>query len=178
MTASPTFRIRRGTPRDAAALAALAARTFHETFVEHTAPDDMTRFLAATYGEAQQRRELEDDAIVTLVAEAEGALIGYAQLKSGGEVPNCVPEELPIELARFYVDRQWHGGGVAQALMNVVEQEARTAAARTLWLGVWERNHRAIAFYAKHGFRRIGAHPFLVGSDLQTDDLMARTLEG
>ena len=83
----------------------------------------------------------------------------------------------PLELKRLYVAAAWHGRGVAQALMDAALMAARTCGARTLWLGVWERNPRAAAFYAKHGFRRVGEHTFVLGEDVQTDWLLARPLD-
>jgi ribosomal protein S18 acetylase RimI-like enzyme len=80
-----------------------------------------------------------------------------------------------VELARFYVDRPWHGRGVARELMDAARAAARNLGGRTFWLGVWEHNPRAIAFYAKCGFRDVGSHKFLVGSDLQTDRVMVHT---
>jgi GNAT superfamily N-acetyltransferase len=168
--------IRRALLHEADALARLATRVYYDTFVDHTAAEDMERFLAATYNEAQQKRELEDEDIETLVVDAGGALIAYAQLRRNGEVPACVDGPAPLELARFYVDHAWHGLGVAHALMQAVEAAAAACNAKTLWLGVWERNFRAMVFYTKFGFHKVGAHPFLVGTDLQTDELMMRTL--
>jgi ribosomal protein S18 acetylase RimI-like enzyme len=77
---------------------------------------------------------------------------------------------------RFYVDPIRHGHGIAQTLMDAVLTTARADAAHTIWLGVWERNPRAIAFYRKCGFEDVGSHPFLVGTDLQTDRVMTRAL--
>jgi GNAT superfamily N-acetyltransferase len=77
-----------------------------------------------------------------------------------------------VELWRFYVDQPFHGRGVAARLMEGAKQRARRRGAISLWLGVWERNHRAKAFYAKHGFRKVGSHVFVVGADPQTDDVM------
>ena len=81
-----------------------------------------------------------------------------------------------VEISRFYVDRRHHGRGIAQALMAEAYQAAGELGGKTIWLGVWERNPRAIAFYAKSGFVDVGSHPFLVGSDLQTDRVMVRVI--
>jgi GNAT superfamily N-acetyltransferase len=92
------------------------------------------------------------------------------------EVPDCVGDSGAIEIWRFYVDRPWHGLGLAQTLMSAVRECAVQKGARTLWLGVWEKNPRAIAFYEKCGFRDVGAHDFWVGSDRQTDRIMVASL--
>jgi ribosomal protein S18 acetylase RimI-like enzyme len=82
---------------------------------------------------------------------------------------------MPLELKRLDVARAWHGQRVAQALMDVALDAARARGARTVWLGVWERNPRAIAFYAKYGFTRVGEHTFVLGADAQTDWVLARS---
>jgi diamine N-acetyltransferase len=158
-----TTTIRHATPADAATLAELGARTFRDAFAAGNTPEDLELYLKKTYGEAQQRRELEDPGQIALVAEEEGALIAFAQLRREGE---------RLEIARFYVDRAHHGGGVARALMQRVIDTARELGISTVWLGVWEHNPRAIRFYEKCGFVDVGSHPFLVGKDLQTDRLM------
>ena len=167
--------IRHGLATDATALAELAARTFRETFAADTPPEDMAIHLADAYGTFQQQRELADPDITTLLAEADGHLTGYAQMRSG-VAPECVTGESPVELWRFYTAQPWHGRGLAQALMQRVEHEAWRRGARTLWLGVWERNARAKAFYQKVGFTDVGSHVFMVGADAQTDRILVRSL--
>jgi diamine N-acetyltransferase len=165
--------IRHGVEADAIVLAELAARTFEDTFAADSRPEDMALHIVRAYGPAQQQRELADPDITTLLAEVDGQLAAYAQLRSG-VVPERVTGEAPIELWRFYVARSWHGRGVAQALLRRVELEAHRRGGRTLWLGVWERNSRAKAFYQKSGFVDVGAHVFMFGTDAQTDRIMAR----
>ncbi|MFN8670219.1 MAG: GNAT family N-acetyltransferase [Gemmatimonadaceae bacterium] len=168
--------VRRATRRDAAALAALAARTFDETFGADNSPEDMALHLTTSYGEAQQRAEIEDPAWDSLLAEVDGALAGFAQVREGG-APDCVPQPHPVELYRFYVDRPWHGRGVAQTLMAAVVEAVRARRGDAIWLSVWERNARAQAFYAKCGFAKAGEKAFVVGTDVQTDWVMARPLD-
>jgi GNAT superfamily N-acetyltransferase len=165
--------IRRGVPADAASLADLAARTFHDTFAADSRPEDMALHLAQAYGPLQQGRELADPNVTTLLVDADGQLVGYAQLR-GGPAPPCVDGDAPIELWRFYFALEWHGRGLAQTLMQRVDAEARRTDARTLWLGVWERNERAKAFYRKCNFVDVGAHVFMVGTDAQTDRILVR----
>ena len=165
--------IRPGRTSDAAVLAELAARTFRDTIAADNRPEDLELHLVTAYGPKQQARELADPAMTTLLVDVAGQLAGYAQLREGVP-PGCVTDAAPIELMRFYVDRPWQGRGVAQELMRAVEAEARRRGARTLWLGVWERNDRAKAFYAKIGFTDVGSHIFMVGTDAQTDRIMVR----
>ena len=88
--------------------------------------------------------------------------------------PPRLPE--PLELWRFYVDKVHHGRGIARQMMEAVIDVARERGAATLWLGVWEHNTRAQAFYRKSGFVVVGSHTFVLGADVQTDCLMARSL--
>ncbi len=167
--------IKLGVPADAPALAELAARTFRDTFAADNRAEDMALHIARAYGTSHQQRELVDPNITTLLIEIDGQLAGYAQLRSGA-APECVTGESPVELWRFYIAQPWHGRGAAHALMRRVEVEACRRGRRTLWLGVWERNERAKAFYRKTGFVDVGAHVFVVGTDAQTDRILVRSL--
>ena len=167
--------IRRARPADAATLAEFAARTFTDTFGADNRPEDMALFLASTFTTDHQTREITDPAYATLLAEIDGALTGYAQLRLS-HPPDCVTGPSPIELLRFYVDTAWKGRGIAQQLMAEVRETAKKLGAQTLWLGVWERNPRAQAFYLKSGYRDVGAHDFVLGTDRQTDRIMMVSL--
>lgn len=160
---------------DAVVLSDLARRTFYDTFAPNNDANDMALYLAEAFTVDQQTRELADRDITTLLVEEGGQAIGYAQLKSD-HVPDCVSGPDPLELSRFYIDGAWHGRGVARELMDRVRAEARARGGKTLWLGVWERNDRARAFYRKCGFVDVGEHIFLFGTDPQTDRVMVSTL--
>ena len=166
--------IRRAVPDDAAPLADLAARTFRDTFEADNTPEDMATHLAKSYGPARQLAEITSPDIVTLLAACDG-LAAFAQLRRG-KPPECVTSSQTIELWRFYVDTGWHGRGIAKNLMQAVLDEAKATEAHTVWLGVWEKNPRAIAFYRKFGFEDVGAHAFRLGADVQTDRIMVRSL--
>ena len=168
--------IRAATPADAVGLAEFGARTFFETFAADNTPEDMARHLASAWSPALQDAELRDPLLDTLLAvDPRGALAGFAQLRADCG-PACVRTSRPAELKRFYVDQPFHGRGLAQALMEEVERRARARGADELWLGVWERNERAQAFYRKCGFEKVGTQVFVVGSDPQTDLVMLRRL--
>jgi ribosomal protein S18 acetylase RimI-like enzyme len=162
--------IRHATIADAAALAEIAERTFRDTFAAHNDPADLEAYVTKAYGEPQQRRELESGTIALLL-EHNGKLIAYAQMMRRHSSPHG-----DVEIARFYVDKDHHGLGIAQTLMQAAYDTARALGGTKIWLGVWEHNARAIAFYAKCGFIDVGSQPFLVGTDLQTDRVMSRVI--
>ena len=141
--------IRVATPADAAVMSELARRTFYETFAASNDAADMALYLAGAYSIDIQTRELNDRDVTTLLVEDVGTAIAYAMLRTGH-----VPE----------------------LLMARVETAARERGAKTMWLGVWERNDRARAFYAKCGFVDAGEHIFLFGTDPQTDRVMVMAL--
>ena len=167
--------IRRASEADAARVAEFAQRTFVETFAVDNTTENMAAHVAKSFGPEVQLGEIRDANSVTLLAELGGDLAGFAQVRRG-HVPPCVTGDAPVELQRFYVDRPFHGHGIAQRLMHAVEDVARDLGGRTLWLGVWEQNPRAIAFYSKCGFIDVGEHTFFVGTDEQIDRVMSRPL--
>lgn len=172
--------IRLATASDATALSELAAKTFTDTFAEFNSREDMARFLEENFSPQKQAAEIADCDYTVMLAEAQTAngkreLAGYVQMVRG-PAPMSVSGQAPIEIKRIYVAKQWHGQRIAQALMDAAIASARSVQARTIWLGVWERNPRAVAFYAKYGFERVGEHVFKLGNDEQTDWLLARPL--
>lgn len=169
------MKIRLATLEDQATLTAFGHHTFAETFARDNDSDDMAAYLATAFSVESQRAELSDPETWTLLGEIDGTLVAYAQVTRSG-VPECVTGPSPVELVRFYVDAAWHGQGLAAPLMTMALDRCAARGARTVWLGVWERNHRARRFYAKHGFVDVGSHAFLLGRDRQTDRVMSRAL--
>jgi ribosomal protein S18 acetylase RimI-like enzyme len=171
----PDLTIRRAEPDDAGLLAELGARTFSETFAADNDPEDLAAYLASSFNPARQADELTDPASTFFIAEVGGVAAGYAMLRAG-ETEKGVEGAKPVELVRLYVSREWLGRGVGEGLMRACVDEARRAGYETIWLGVWERNGRAQAFYRKWNFRAVGEHVFQLGSDPQTDILMERAV--
>jgi len=170
------FEIRPATEADVAALTEFGARTFRESFGKDNTAEDMEKHLASAWRTDLQRDEILDPSIDTLIArDLRGNLGGFAMMRERHSPPG-VSVLRPVELWRFYVDKPWQGRVLAQALMNAVEASARARGGRELWLGVWERNERAQAFYRKCGFEKVGEQIFVVGSDPQTDHVMLRKL--
>ena len=168
--------IRQAVEADAAALAAFGARSFEATFGAQNRPEDLRAHLEQSFGVARQTQELANPRMVTLLAYLDTHLVGFAQLKNQAPAPALIIDR-PIELHRFYVDRPAHGKGIAQQLMRAVHAAARAFDGGTLWLGVWEHNPRAIAFYKKVGFVDRGSHDFYVGADRQTDRVLVAPVQ-
>ena len=173
------FSIRIATPDDAPALATAASGFFRDTFGAANRPEDMEHYLAHAFSDARQRAELEDSGTRVLIATGSDAeIVGYVHLRLGAPAPaaSSAQASRAAEIARLYADRRFHGRGLGGALMDAAVTTAMQWGAELLWLGVWEENPRAIAFYAKHGFVDVGAQDFLLGTDLQHDRIMARRL--
>ena len=172
---APPIEIRHASAIDADLISRLGRETFSDTFSRDNTPEDMAIYVAQAFSPEIQAAELADVKSCTLIAEADGTPVGYARLVEGAPSVTIAAVK-PIEIVRLYARSAWIGHGVGAQLMRACLDTARSLGRDAIWLGVWERNRRAIAFYEKWGFRQIGSHPFHVGHDLQTDWLMLRTL--
>lgn len=153
----------------------MGRRTFYETFAADNTPENMAAYLAASFGPDIQAAELADPAACFLMAEIDHSPVGYASLYAG-EPPAGVSGTRPIELVRIYALKEWLGHGVGAALMQACLAEAGKRGHDTIWLGVWEHNPRAQAFYRKWGFVEVGTQVFQLGDDPQRDLLMQRNV--
>lgn len=173
---SSSVDIRLATLEDAELLARLGAALFVQAFAHLNAPEDLAAYLPTAFSPVIQAAALEREGTICLIASMGDVPVGYAHL-AVTEPPECVAEgEDAIELVRFYVDAVWHGQGVSHTLMEEVLSRAASGGHDLIWLGVWDANARAIAFYEKWSFAVVGSKDFLLGSDLQTDLVMTRGL--
>lgn len=175
MTNDRSINIRYGTPADAALLAEIGAQAFAETFAADNTPENLAAYLATAFSPSVQAAELVEPLSCFLIAERGETAIGYARLRAG-HVPPEVGDPNAVELQRIYVLKDWLGYKVGAALMQASLEEARTRNYTTIWLGVWEQNPRAIAFYQRWGFEPAGTHVFQLGDDSQTDWIMQRSI--
>ena len=170
-------RVRLATVEDAASLAAIAESTFRATFASANSKKAMNQHCERSFGEAVQRREILDPAMQTFLCEHQHQLIGFSQLCPGAR-PVCLDSAtLPGEIRRLYVLADFHGRGAAQVLMGAALARLRRHGCDVAWLGVWEHNPRAIAFYKKLEFFEAGEQAFRFGSELQQDIIMVRPLD-
>lgn len=172
---SGALQLRLASATDAAPLAAFAAQAFSDTYAAHNTPADLASYLAEHFGPEIQGRQLDDPRHRCLLVERGGALVGYAQLRQG-TAPPTVASGAALEVERFYAAKALIGRGVGTALLAGCVALARDLGCDALWLGVWEHNPRAIAFYRKHGFQEVGKQTFRLGSEVQHDLVMRRDL--
>ncbi len=169
------YSIRRGKPEDNLLLSRLGAETFMHTFGPDNTAEDMRLYVQSSFSPEIQAAEIATPSSVFLIAELATEPVGYARLLES-HPPAGVTGKRPIEIVRIYARPEWVGGGVGARLMQACLEEAALRQCDVLWLGVWEQNQRAIEFYAKWGFVPVGSHTFLLGTELQTDTLMARSV--
>jgi diamine N-acetyltransferase len=167
--------IRRGVSDDAEALAALGEATFRDAYAADTADGAIDLFVARQFGHTAQRDELADPACRFLLAEADGYLVGYLLLRRA-PAPAVVPGRRRLLVDRLYVLASWQDRGIGGSLLDRADQEARGSGHDVLWLSVWERNPRALAFYERRGFAAVGETHFDLAGVRQRDRLMVRRL--
>jgi GNAT superfamily N-acetyltransferase len=164
---------RQAVPEDSAAIAALGARSFTETFGHLYTPENLTAFLA-NHSKERWRAVLSDPDFAIRIGEAGGEAVAYARL--GPPSLPFEPRGRPIELRQFYVLKRWQGSGAARELMRWVLDEAQRRGSDELYLSVFIDNHRARRFYEGYGFEPVGRYDFMVGSHADEDIVMRKSL--
>ena len=165
---------RDATPADGDALDAMAQAVWIETFAHGVSAEDAATYLAEAYGPTGKLlADLSGGAARFHIALSGDRVVGYAKVN----VP-WLPDAEPgaMQLSQIYVSGDQHGAGVGKALLDWAIATARAADATALLLTVWEENHRAAAFYRKHGFDHIGDYAFAVGNQIDTDHIMRLAL--
>lgn len=164
--------IRHATEADVEPLAAFAARAFRDTYRELDAPEDIEDHVQTHLRPEVLRAVVTDPLNTTLLAHREGTLAGYAVLARSAP-PAGVTGAQPLEIARFYLGQGFHGQGLGKALMHACHRQARDLGAQTLWLAVYDRNLRAVRFYERFGFAKVGGQEFLFGGRVYIDPVYA-----
>ncbi|WP_394554645.1 GNAT family N-acetyltransferase [Agromyces sp. MMS24-JH15] len=179
----PSLTIRAATDADVDALVALAEETFPLACPPSSKPESIAAFIAEHLSAQRFVDYLGDaDRAVLVAVDADETLLGWAMLVAGepsdADVAAAVTARPTIELSKFYTRRATHGAGVSGPLMQAVVDVAAATGAETAWLGVNEENARAIRFYEKHGFVRVGTKRFRLGERLEHDFVLERPLRG
>lgn len=169
-----TFDLRKANQKDVDTLLKISIETFQDTFGPHNTPEDMQLYVAKNFSADRIREEIDTPGSVFFLAFDGSQLVGYARVRE-----NTRPElsaMAALEIERIYVVKEYFGKQLGKELLHACIHHATKNNARAIWLGVWEHNPRAIAFYTKSGFEKFSEHTFVLGTDRQTDWLMKKTL--
>jgi len=169
------FTIRYAGSDDAELIADLSRKTFYETFGYVNTKENMDKFMNEQFTRQKLIKEVSEPGNTFLLAFDGDIPVGYARLREGMKRPEFNGKD-SIEVARIYSINTYLGTGVGQQLMRQCIFVAKEMKKEVVWLGVWEKNPRAIAFYTKWGFVKFAEHDFLLGDDRQTDWLMKKVI--
>ncbi len=167
--------IRLATVADNLLIADLSRQTFYETFAGQNTAANMDKFMSEQFSKEKLMAEVGAPGNFFLLAFEGISPVGYVRLKEGAQIPEF-GKKTAIEIARIYATRSSIGKGVGRALMQSSIETAKEMKKEIIWLGVWEKNRKAIEFYTKWGFEQFGTHVFQLGDDPQTDWLMKKEL--
>lgn len=165
--------IREATMQDARLIADISHQTFYDTFAAANSKADMDKFLNEQFTKGRLMLEVGAKQNIFLLAYEDNNIAGYVKLRDE-RVPLSLGSLSAIEVARLYAMANKIGKGIGSVLMQCCIDIASQKNKEWLWLGVWEKNQRAIDFYTRWGFEKFDETDFLLGDDLQKDWLMKR----
>ncbi|MBC7828075.1 MAG: GNAT family N-acetyltransferase [Chitinophagaceae bacterium] len=165
--------IRMATAQDAELIADISRQTFYEAFAAQNTAENMEQFMNTQFEKGRLMAELGDPENIFLLAYQDDELAGYVKLRDS-ENPQHLENAAAIEIVRIYTTASMIGKGIGKVLMQACIDIAKKRDKAIVWLGVWERNQRAIGFYTKWGFEKFSEHDFILGNDIQTDWLMKK----
>ncbi|WP_223607886.1 GNAT family N-acetyltransferase [Chryseobacterium sp. OSA05B] len=162
---------------DLETIQSLGRQTFSETFAESNSEEAMTTYLEESFNTEKVKSELNNPDSHFFIAWEEDHPVGYLKLNSGAAQTELKDDNTSLEIERIYVKKSHHGQKVGQLLYDQALESAQNLGKNYLWLGVWEKNLRALNFYRKNGFEEFGSHTFTLGDDDQTDLMMKKILD-
>ncbi len=163
------------TPEHLSELQAISRETFTETFQEQNSPEHLHAYLEKAYNQEQLALELENPESRFYFICSDEEVAGYLKINVGKAQSEKMGAD-SLEVERIYVKKKFHKKGLGKLLLEKAFDVAAELEKKKVWLGVWEHNENAIAFYKKKGFVQTGAHPFYMGDDKQIDLIMTKTM--
>lgn len=163
--------IKKATIHDIETLQFISKKTFTETFAEVNTPENLANYLHESFNLEQLTLEINNPNSEFYLATLDSEPIGYLKINFGIAQTEIINENA-LEIHRIYVLQAFHGKKIGQLLLDEVIKIANQTRVDSIWLGVWEENHRALQFYTKNGFVAFDTHVFTLGNDVQTDLLM------
>lgn len=167
--------IKKATINDSTIISEISKQTFYEAFHLQNTKADMDLFLNTHFNVDDTKAELLNLDNTFFLVFDDNVLCGYAKVIDRDnpiELPNCKT----LRISRIYVLDAFIGKGIGKQVMNICIEKAQLLDKTHIWLGVWEKNTKAIAFYKRFGFEQFGTETFVLGNDPQTDLLMQKTI--
>jgi diamine N-acetyltransferase len=161
---------------DLLTLQEISQETFNETFKDENSPENMMAYLEKAFNLKQLEKELSNKNSQFFFVYFNDEVAGYLKININNAQSEEMGEE-SLEIERIYVKNKFQGHGLGKDLLNKAIETAMDLNKEKIWLGVWEKNEKAIAFYKKMGFVQTGAHSFYMGDEEQTDFIMVKTLQ-
>jgi diamine N-acetyltransferase len=149
----------------------IGRQTFFETFRDTNTSENLEKYLDENFNTGQLTKEIRNPGSEFFLAWVSNEVIGYLKINTGKAQTEFKKQD-EMEIERIYISKSFWGKSIGQYLLDHALDIALQTRKRLVWLGVWEKNFRAIRFYEKNGFTTFGKHAFKVGEDLQTDILM------
>lgn len=162
---------RQCTGNDIDKLLTISKSTFINAFEKDNEPDDFKAYISIAFNEEVLLSQLRNPDSFFYFVYLDTQVIGYVKLNQN-QAQTELREADGIELERIYVIEAFQGCGHGLVILLKVQEIAVSLQKRFVWLGVWEKNEKAIRFYQRHGFSKFGTHPYYIGADKQTDWLM------
>lgn len=154
----------------------LGKQTFLETFAPFNTREDIAHYLQTGFTDEKLLKEIANPNSTFYFAKLDEKAIGYLKVNFGNAQTELLDSEA-LEIERIYVLQEFHGQKVGQFILDEALKIARNYGLKYTWLGVWEKNYKAIKFYEKNGFIPFDKHSFVLGADIQTDVMMKLSLE-
>ncbi|MFC4798365.1 GNAT family N-acetyltransferase [Neobacillus sp. GCM10023253] len=170
-----TINIKKCTLEDLHTLQEISYETFNETFKDQNSPENMIAYLERAFNLNQLKIELSNLSSQFFFIYFNNDVAGYLKVNINDAQSEEMGEE-SLEVERIYIKKEFQKHGLGKDLLNKALEIAMERNKKKIWLGVWEKNENAIAFYKKMGFVQTGAHSFYMGDEEQTDFIMAKTL--
>jgi len=167
--------IKKGMFEDLGLLQEVGIETYYDTFKDHNSPENMTAYLDKAFDLKQLEKELTNPCSEFYLIYSNEEPAGYLKVNVDEAQTEAMGAD-SLEVERLYIRRKFHKQGLGKHLMNKAIEIATEQGKGKVWLGVWENNENALAFYTKLGFVQTGAHSFYMGDDEQLDWIMTKTL--
>ncbi|QHI39112.1 Spermidine/spermine N(1)-acetyltransferase [Kordia antarctica] len=155
------IQIRKATIDDINLIADIGKTTFLETYLVNTPKTDVESFIEKAFNLNTLAEELRNPTIEYYLLYADKIVIGYAKIILDTTNPNIASQRI-TKLDRFYVLKEFHGQNVGSKLFKYTIEASKKYQQQGMWLYVWIENKRAINFYTKNNFKKVGVYDFVL----------------